>query len=140
MLLNNDNLRPVSSIRIRRTPVLLGDEARTLLDSIDVSTIVSLRDRALIALLIYSFARISAALQMNVGDFTPKESAGGCGYMRKVASNTRCRRIVYWGFVKFRFWTPGRVASWAEIVGVFKRQSRPDFPLRLLYLTTPLDC
>jgi hypothetical protein len=31
--------------------------------------LVGLRDRALIALLIYSFARISAALQMNAGDY-----------------------------------------------------------------------
>jgi len=42
-----------------KTPVLDGDEAKKLIDSIDVSTIVGLRDRALIALLIYSFARIS---------------------------------------------------------------------------------
>jgi site-specific recombinase XerD len=49
--------------------VLDGDEAKKLLDSIDVSTIVGLRDRALIALLIYSFARISAALHMNVEDY-----------------------------------------------------------------------
>ena len=34
-----------------------GDEAKKLLDSIDVSTIVGLRDRALIALLVYTFAR-----------------------------------------------------------------------------------
>jgi len=32
--------------------VLDGDEAKKLLDSIDVSTIVGLRDRALIALLV----------------------------------------------------------------------------------------
>jgi integrase len=37
----------------------------------DVSTIVGLRDRALLALLIYSFARISAALHMNVEDYYP---------------------------------------------------------------------
>jgi integrase len=55
-----------------KTPVLLGDEARTLIDSIDVTTIIGLRDRALIALLIYSFARISAALQMNVDDYYPQ--------------------------------------------------------------------
>jgi integrase/recombinase XerD len=48
------------------------DEARTLLDSIDVTTIIGLRDRALIALLIYSFARISAALQMNLDDYYPQ--------------------------------------------------------------------
>ena len=46
-----------------------GYEAKKLLDSIDVSTIVGLRDRALIALLVYSFARVSAALHMNVEDY-----------------------------------------------------------------------
>ena len=34
--------------------------------------VVGLRDRALIALLIYSFARISAALHMNVEDYYPQ--------------------------------------------------------------------
>ena len=52
--------------------MLDGDEAKKLIDSIDVSTIVGLRDRALIALLIYSFARISAALHMNVEDYYPQ--------------------------------------------------------------------
>ena len=52
--------------------VLDGDEAKKLLDSIDVSTIVGLRDRALIALLVYTFARISAALHMNVEDYYPQ--------------------------------------------------------------------
>jgi site-specific recombinase XerD len=52
-----------------RIPALKADAARKLLDRIDVSTITGLRDRALIALLIYSFARISAALGMNVGDY-----------------------------------------------------------------------
>src|SRR5205085_5818622 len=59
---------PTHIVKKGKTPVLDGDEARRLIDSIAVSTIVGLRDRALIALLIYSFARISAALQMNVDD------------------------------------------------------------------------
>jgi site-specific recombinase XerD len=63
---------PTHVVKKGKTPVLLGDEARTLLDSIDVTTIIGLRDRALIALLIYSFARISAALQMNVDDYYPQ--------------------------------------------------------------------
>ena len=63
---------PSHVVKKGKTPVLLGDEARALLDSIAVSTIVGLRDRALIALLIYSFARISAALQMNVDDYYPQ--------------------------------------------------------------------
>ena len=41
-------------------------EARALLDSIDTSTVVGLRDRALIGLMMYSFARIGAALGMAV--------------------------------------------------------------------------
>jgi integrase/recombinase XerC len=43
-------------------------EARALLDAIDVSTPVGLRDRALIGLMVYSFARIGAALAMKVED------------------------------------------------------------------------
>jgi integrase/recombinase XerD len=63
---------PRHIVKKGKTPVLLADEARSLIDSIDVSTIVGLRDRALIALLIYSFARISAALQMDVEDYYPQ--------------------------------------------------------------------
>jgi site-specific recombinase XerC len=85
---------PSHIVKKGKTPVLDGDEARKLIDSIDVSTIVGLRDRALIGLLIYSFARISAALQMNVDDYYPQ---GKCWWVRlheKAASSTRCRRII----------------------------------------------
>jgi site-specific recombinase XerD len=51
-----------------QTPVLDPAEARALLDSIDVTTHAGLRDRALIALMVYSFARIGAALGMAVED------------------------------------------------------------------------
>ena len=59
---------PSHSVRRGKTPVLAPEEARTLLDSIDVSTPAGLRDRALIALMVYSFARIGAALRMRVED------------------------------------------------------------------------
>jgi len=46
-------------------------EARALLDSIDTSTVVGLRDRAMIGLMVYSFARIGAALGMSIeADYT----------------------------------------------------------------------
>lgn len=54
--------------RTGKTPVLDPSEARQLLDSIDTSTPVGLRDRALIALMVFSFARIGAALSMRVED------------------------------------------------------------------------
>jgi integrase/recombinase XerD len=63
---------PKHVVKKGKTPILAADEARQLLDSIDVSTPVGLRDRALIALLIYTFARVSAAMQMNVRDYFPQ--------------------------------------------------------------------
>jgi integrase len=51
-----------------QTPVLDPAEARALLDSIDTSTVVGPRDRALIGLMVYSCARIGAALGMTVAD------------------------------------------------------------------------
>jgi integrase len=51
-----------------KTPVLDPSEARALLDSIDVSTPAGLRDRSLIGLMVYSFARIGAALAMKIED------------------------------------------------------------------------
>jgi integrase/recombinase XerD len=53
------------------TPVLDEADARRLLASIDTSHVVGLRDRALVGLMIYSFARINAALAMNVRDYFP---------------------------------------------------------------------
>jgi site-specific recombinase XerD len=59
---------PAHSARTGRTPVLEAEEARALLDAIDTSTEAGLRDRALIGLMIYSFARVGAALAMKRED------------------------------------------------------------------------
>jgi integrase/recombinase XerC len=59
---------PKHIVKKGKTPVLSPKEARRLLDSIDVSTHAGLRDRALIGLMVYSFARIGAALAMKVED------------------------------------------------------------------------
>lgn len=59
---------PSHSVKIGSTPVLTVDQARILLASIAEDTVSGQRDRALIALMIYSFARIGAALALDVGD------------------------------------------------------------------------
>jgi integrase/recombinase XerC len=59
---------PAYSMRRGKTPVLSPAEARALIDAIDVTTHSGLRDRALIGLMVYSFARIGAALTMKVED------------------------------------------------------------------------
>jgi len=51
-----------------KTPILTAEDARKLLESIPTNTLVGLRDRALIGMMIYSFARVSAALSL-----TPKD-------------------------------------------------------------------
>ena len=69
---------PKHVVTTGKTPVLDGTEWRKLIDSIPVDTKRDLRDRALIATLTYSFARIGAA-QMKVEDlqsFNPKDRAG----------------------------------------------------------------
>jgi integrase/recombinase XerD len=43
---------PAYVVKKGKTPVLLGEEARALLDSIDTDTLVGLRDRAFISLLV----------------------------------------------------------------------------------------
>ncbi len=60
---------PKHVVKKGKAPVLATDEARVLLDSIDASTVMGLRDRALIALMAYTFARVSAATAMKVEDY-----------------------------------------------------------------------
>ena len=62
---------PKHSVKKGKTPVLPVKETRALLDSIDTSNVVGLRDRALISLMVYSFARIGAMVKMNVHDYYP---------------------------------------------------------------------
>ncbi len=65
---------PKYSVKKGKTPILSADEARTLLDSIEIHhppgwpRIVGLRDRSLIALLTYTFSRVGAAVAMRVED------------------------------------------------------------------------
>ena len=44
-----------------KTPAFVDGEVQTLLNSIDIFTLVGLRDRALLGTLAYTFARIGAA-------------------------------------------------------------------------------
>ncbi len=63
---------PKYSIRTGKTPTLPVTEMRRLFESVDVSSVVGLRDRALIGLMVYSFGRVSAIVAMKVKDYYPK--------------------------------------------------------------------
>jgi integrase len=90
-------VNPAGSVRGPRhvvtsgqTSVLDPAEARVLLDSIDVSTHVGLRDSALIGLMVYSFARIGAALGMAVEDVYTQNRRLCVRLREKGASDMRC--------------------------------------------------
>lgn len=64
-------LNPAMSVRSERyqvmegkTPEITVDQARTLLRSIDISHVVGLRDRTIIAILVYTAARIGAVARL----------------------------------------------------------------------------
>ena len=60
---------PKHVVKTGKTPVLSAKETRALLDGIDVSTLAGLRDRAFLGVLVYSFARVSAAVALRVADY-----------------------------------------------------------------------
>ena len=75
------------------TPVLTPAEARALLDRIDTGTRVGLRDRALLSVMVYSFARVRRGRRDASPGLLPAGRRGaGCGCTRRGASGTTCRR------------------------------------------------
>ncbi len=73
-------LNPAHSVRGPRhsvskgvTQVLSSEEATALLQGMDVSSVVGLRDRALIAVMTYTFARVSAVVGLKVEDYFPQK-------------------------------------------------------------------
>lgn len=59
---------PKYVVRKGKTAVLSAEEARTLLDSIPADSLIGLRDRALIATMVYTFARVGAVIKMRIED------------------------------------------------------------------------
>ena len=63
---------PRYSVSKGATPVLSSEEATELLKGMDVSTVVGLRDRAIIAAMTYTFARVGAVVVLAVEDYFPQ--------------------------------------------------------------------
>jgi site-specific recombinase XerD len=60
---------PRHVVRTGKTPVLDATQTRELLDSILLDHVVGLRDRALIAVMVFTFGRVGAVTAMDVEDF-----------------------------------------------------------------------
>jgi site-specific recombinase XerD len=59
---------PKYSVKKGKTPILAVEEAQDILKVLDDASPVGLRDRALMSLMVYSFARVGAAIKMLVED------------------------------------------------------------------------
>ena len=99
---------PKYSAKRGKTPVLSPEEARELLDSVDTSTIVGLRDRALIGLMTYTFARVGAATAMDVEDYYPQARRWWVRLRlhEKAESATRCPRTTTCTRISRPTWRP----------------------------------
>jgi integrase len=84
---------PKYSQKKGRTPVLDRDEARALIAAIDTESLTGLR--ALIGVMVYTFARVGAVLQMNVGDYF---SQGRRGCLERQALERGTRQVLPPGF------------------------------------------
>lgn len=81
---------PKFSCAVGKTPILSPNETRCLIRAIPTDTLVGLRDRALIGLMVYTFARVTAAVGMNVKMSSRNRMPSGSGCTRKAESATRC--------------------------------------------------
>jgi len=59
---------PKHVVKKGKTPVLSAEEARVMIDSIGTDSPADLRDRALIGIMVYTFARVGAVTKMRVED------------------------------------------------------------------------
>src|SRR5438132_1227233 len=66
-----------------KTPFLAIDEARALLDSIPTDSLLGVRDRALIGVMVYTFARVNAVIRMKVKDYFTQGRRGWVGLHEK---------------------------------------------------------
>jgi integrase/recombinase XerD len=80
---------PKLVVREGKTPVLEREQARRLFDSIG-DDVVGLRDKALLALMLFGFVRVSAVCRMQARDF---EDAGGDAWLVLHEKGGRERRI-----------------------------------------------
>ena len=67
---------PTHVVTTGATPVLSPAEARRLLAAIDTGTLAGRRDRALVSVMLYSFARVSAVIGMRRQDYFRQERQG----------------------------------------------------------------
>lgn len=78
------------------TPVFSEEEAKQLFESIPLKTVTDYRDRALLGVCLYSFARIEAALGMDVRDYFPMGKRWFSTSRRRAVNCIACPPTTRW--------------------------------------------
>jgi site-specific recombinase XerD len=80
---------PRHVVREGKTPVLERSEARRLFESIPTDDVVSLRDRAMLAVMLFQFVRVGAVVKMRVKAFADDASGGTLAVREKGGKHRR---------------------------------------------------
>lgn len=100
-----------------KTPVLERDEARALFDAIDGGDLVSLRDKSILAIMLFGFVRVGAVVKMRVRDFVDEREA--CLVLQEKGG--KARRIPAHHIVH------GHLRAYVEAAGFAPRSKEPLF-------------
>jgi site-specific recombinase XerC len=79
-----------------KTPAFDTDQVQKVLDKIDTSNEVGLRDRALLGTLAYTFARIGAVVNLKVEDYFQTGKRSMTGFGKKAARRRRSPCTTNW--------------------------------------------
>src|ERR1017187_2718370 len=93
---------PRYSVSKGSTPMLSSEEATALLKDMDVSTVVGLRDRAIVAVMTYTFACVGAVVALNVEDYYAQKKRWWLRLHEKTVSSMKCLFTTSWSIP----WTP----------------------------------
>lgn len=109
---------PKLSRQTGTTPALLPEEARALLNQPDIETLAGLRDRAIVALMLYSFARVSAVLGLRLADYYPE---GKRWYVRLREKRGKERTL------PVHHDAEAAIDAWIEAAGITAEKNAPLF-------------
>ena len=110
--------RPKYVIKKGKTPVLSAEEARQLIDSIETTTVKGLRDRALLAVMVYTFARVGAVIHLRVEDYFQQ---GQRWWFRFHEKGGKVHEV------SAHHKAEAHVDAWIEAAGISEEAKRPLF-------------
>ena len=106
-------------VRTGKTPAFTADEARQVLEAIGGDALIDLRDRALLSVMLYALARVSAAVGLRVADYEGERRRAWLILREKGGQ---------WRRVPVHSSAAAAVDRWLEASGLREQGNAPLFP------------